>query len=372
MTFAVIIIFMLIAAALLFGSHLILYSSVVNLFALGRGYRIFLISALSFLGASFFISTFLVRWKEVLLTRFFYFTSGFWLGFLLNLLLAILAVWIVIGAGMILNFSPSKPILGAIFFGLAFLYSIYGCWNAFNPRIKNISVKIPNLPEEWRGKKIVQLSDVHLGHIYKADFMEKIVQKINAADPKMVLITGDLLDGMDGDIDDSIEPINNIKANDGIFFITGNHETYLGLKWVFDALSKTKMIILKDQVVDVGGLKLIGINYPSRGEEKNIISILDSMQKDYLGKPNILMYHSPVNIEQIKKSGVNLELCGHTHDGQFFPLNLLTRLIYKGYNYGLYQIGDYTLYTTNGAGTWGPAMRTGNASEIVVITLDKK
>jgi predicted MPP superfamily phosphohydrolase len=202
--------------------------------------------------------------------------------------------------------------------------------------------------------------------------MEKIVQKVNSADPKMVLITGDLLDGMDGNIEGPLEPIKNIKADEGIYFVTGNHETYLGLNEVFSALSKTKIKVLKDQVVDIGGLKLIGINYPSRGEEKNVVSILSSMKKDFLGKPNILMYHSPVNIEQIKNSGINLELCGHTHDGQLFPLNYITKLMYKGYDYGLHQSGNYTLYTTNGAGTWGPAMRTGSASEIVVVTLDKK
>jgi predicted MPP superfamily phosphohydrolase len=370
MTFAMVIVFILIAITVLFGAHFILYSSIVSLFALDQGYRIFLISALSFLGASFFISTFLVRWKEVLATRFFYFISGFWLGFLINLLLAVFVLWVFIWTGEMLGLSVDKQVFGVIFFGLAFLYSIYGSWSAFNPRLKNISVNIPGLPEEWKGGKIVQLSDVHLGYVHKADFMEKIVRKVNSVNPKLVLVTGDLLDGMDENLEEPLGPVESIKSEKGIYFITGNHETYLGLSEVFSAISKTKIVILNDQIVDVEGLKLIGISYPSRGEEKNIASILRSMKKDFWGKPNILMYHSPVNIEQIKDSGINLELCGHTHEGQLFPLNFITRIIYRGYDHGLYVMGDYTLYTTNGVGTWGPAVRTGNAPEITVITLD--
>ena len=199
--------------------------------------------------------------------------------------------------------------------------------------------------------------------------MEKVVKEVNLINPELVLITGDLFDGMDGELKNPISPISEINAKKGIYFVTGNHETYLGLPEVFKTLQKTKVNILKDEVVNVEGLKIIGINYPVRGEDKNIVSTLNSLKKDYYGAPNILMYHSPVNIEQIKNSGVNLELCGHTNNGQIFPLGLLTKMIYGGYDYGLFKMGNYTLYVTNGVGTWGPPMRIGNAPEIVEITL---
>ena len=105
-------------------------------------------------------------------------------------------------------------------------------------------------------------------------------------------------------------------------------------------------------------------------EKKDIVAVLDSLKSDFLGKPNILLYHAPTNIEQIKEAGVNLELCGHTHKGQLFPLKYIVNLIYKGYGYGLHQFGDYTLYVSSGTGSWGPPMRTGSDSEIVVITLN--
>ena len=370
MTFPIIIIFLLIAVAILFGLHCFLYFSIVNFFSITlHGHKVILVSLLSFLGISFFLSTLLARWKENLFTRNFYFFSGFWMGFLLNLLMVLAIVWLIVWLGNLFGSSPNRAILGMIFFVLAFIFSIYGSWSSFNPKIKKITVKIPNLSENWKGKKIVQLSDIHLGHIYKAGFMEKIVREVNLINPEMVLITGDLFDGMDGELANPIRPLNDIKAGKGIYFVTGNHETYLGLSEIFKALKKIKITVLKDEVVEVDGLKIIGIAYPTQGEDKNVISTLNSLKRDFYGAPNILMYHSPVDIEQIKNSGVNLELCGHTHNGQIFPLGLITKILYKGYDYGLFAMGNYTLYTTNGTGTWGPPMRTGNTPEIVEITL---
>ena len=155
----------------------------------------------------------------------------------------------------------------------------------------------------------------------------------------------------------------------GIFFITGNHENFLGTDQVFAAFQNTRVRILQDQVVDVDGLKVIGISYPKRGENKDVVGVLHSLEKYFAGKPNVFLFHAPVHIEEFKNSGVNLQLSGHTHRGQIFPFRYITELVYKGHDYGLYRMGDYTLYTTNGAGTWGPAMRTGNTPEIVVVTL---
>ena len=259
--------------------------------------------------------------------------------------------------------------LGLIFFGLAFAYSVYGMWNADHPQIKNITVTIPNLPQQWKNKIIVQLSDVHMGHVNRAEFLQRIVAKVNAVHPDMVVITGDFFDGMDGNLQQLVQPLNDLGPEKGIFFITGNHENFLGIDKVFAAFKNTRVHILQDQVVDVGGLKVIGIGYPRRGENKDVVGVLHSLEKDFAGRPNLLLFHAPVHIDEFKNSGVNLQLSGHTHRGQIFPFRYITELVYKGYDYGLHRIGDYTLYTTNGAGTWGPAMRTGNTPEIVVVTL---
>lgn len=365
-----VILFVTLAIAILFGSHYILYFSIVNIFSItSSSLKHDIVIVISALAVSFILATFLTMWKENLVTRFLYFASAFWLGTLVSLLMAITALSIVVLASQFADFNVNLPLWGIVFFALAVIYSFWGMWNAMHPQIKNISVTIPGLPDRWKNKKIVQLSDVHLGHVYRDGFLRGIVKKINAENPEMVVITGDLFDGMDGDLAPLARPLDDIKAREGIFFVTGNHETYLGVKEVAGALAKTKVIIMKDEVIDLKGLKLIGINYPDWDENKDVVKTLGSLERSFRGFPNIFLYHSPVNIDQFKESGVNLQLSGHTHYGQIFPVNYITRMIYGGYDYGLYRMDDYTLYTTNGAGTWGPAMRTGNTPEIVVITL---
>jgi len=356
--------------AILLGSHYAAYASIVRLFAItGKVRKRALAGVLAFLSVSFILASVLISRQENLFTRGFYLLSGYWLGLLVNLLMAIAVVWLIVGVCRLAGFRPKAAIIALVCFGLASAYAVFGVWNAGHPRIKNITVTIPNLPAQWKNKKIVQLSDVHLGHVRRADFMQHIVGTVNAVHPAMVVITGDLFDGSDGDLQRLVQPLNDIHAEEGMFFITGNHETFLGVHNVFAALENTPVRILRDEVVDVDGLKVIGISYPKRGENKDVVGVLHSLEKDFAGRPNLFLYHAPVHIIEFKDSGVNLQLSGHTHMGQIFPFRYITHLVYKGYDYGLHRMGDYTLYTTDGIGTWGPALRTGNTPEIVVVTL---
>jgi len=363
--------FLIFSLTLILGLHYVLYLSIVHFFSItGTLQKNFLFTFLFFLAISFILASFLIRWEENIFTRGYYLLSGWWLGFFLNLLLGLVLGWIIIAAAKISHWPISLPILGCLVILGALGYSIYGVWNANHPKLKDIAVTIPNLPQEWKGKKIVQISDVHVGVTQVEDFLEKVVSQVNVVNPEMVLITGDMFDGMDGALSNLVKPIDRLKAKKGVFFVTGNHETYVGLSEVLPAIRNTKARVLEDEVVDVDGLKIIGISYPERREEKDVVGVLRSLKNQYEGNPNILLYHAPVEIEKIKNSGVNLELCGHTHHGQMFPLGYITQMIYKGYDYGFYPMGDYTLYTTNGTGTWGVLMRTGNIPEIVVITLE--
>jgi uncharacterized protein len=363
-------IFLAIFATIIFAAHYYIYISSVRFFLINEiTNKNILIVLLVFLAISFFLASLLSHWKENSLTRAYYFVSGLWLGLLGNLILAATLVWLIILLARFFGFQFEPFILASFFFTLAGMVTIHGAWKAFQPEIKEITVKIPNLPDEWKGKKIIHLSDVHLGQVYRENFMRKVAKKVNSKDPEIVLITGDLFDGMDGDLDSTIKPLDTIHAKKGIFFVTGNHETYLGLEKTYATLQKTRIKILEDEVVDVNGIKIIGISYPPRMETKNITATLQKMKDAYYEKPNILLFHSPVQIDEISQAGINLQLCGHTHKGQIFPLNLITKIIYRGYDYGLHTIGDYNLYVSSGVGTWGPSMRTGNSPEIVSITL---
>lgn len=329
-----------------------------------------ILTAIIFLAVSFVIFSSLAHRRENIFTRVCYFAFGLWLGILTNLILASLVIWAVIYSFSWANINKFTIAgIADFFYFLAFAFSAWGIWNAFNPRLKFISVKIPNLPEHWKGKKIVQISDLHIGHIHKNNFVKNVVFKINSVQPELVVITGDLLDGMDGDLVDPLKVLNGTRAKKGIYYIKGNHEIFLGDKYVDSKIQYTKIKAINDKVIDIDGLKLIGINHPEHGDTLDAVRVLAELKSQYFGHPNIFIYHSPDNIKKIKDLGINLQLSGHTHDAQLFPLNYVSRLIFSGHSHGLFLMDNYALYVSNGTGTWGPAMRTTGAPEIMVITL---
>lgn len=365
-----IVFFLGLMVALLVGAHAFVFTSAAHFFTFSPLARKILQGALAILALSFPVATWIAHRYESAFTRTLYFIASGWLGVLVNLVLAFLVSWTVLFIFQAIR--PDAPLewIGATCVALAVLFSAYGIWHAFDPQVKRITVSIPNLPAEWKGKTIVQLTDVHLGHIYRDRFLAGIVRQVNALDPEMVVITGDLFDGMDGNLGVLVGPLDDLRSVRGTYFVTGNHETYLGLETAFAALAQTPVVILKDEVRDLGGLKLIGVSYPERGDPKDLVQTLAALTPQFAGQPNILLYHAPVSIDRVSQSGVNLELAGHTHKGQQFPFGLITALVHQGYDYGLYRLGDYTLYTSSGVGTWGPPMRIGTDSEIVALTLE--
>lgn len=362
--------FLALALGILFGAQFFVYFSIVRFFSIiDTANRLSVYVSTAFMPLSFITASILAVMKENAFTKNFYIFSGILLGVGANLCLASLATWGTLQIFSSTSFSISMPVTAGVFFFLAALVSLYGVWNTSHPVIKRIEATLPGLPDHWKGKRIVQLSDIHLGYVYQPDFMKRLAAQVDALNPEMVVITGDLFDGMDGGLELSIDALNEIRAPKGIFFVNGNHETYFGLDKSFALLEKTKVRVLKDEVVIVDGLAILGIGYPEKKEKKDVVGVANALGALWKGRPNILLYHSPTFIEGFKKAGVNLQLSGHTHKGQIFPFNFVTKIIYKGHDYGLYRDGEYTLYTTNGIGTWGPAMRLGNRPEIVEITL---
>jgi predicted MPP superfamily phosphohydrolase len=355
--------------SVLLGAHALLYASLVHFFSPPAFWRSVLFWTLAFLSVSFIAASLLARLEENVFTRSFYFASGVWLGTLTNLVLASAAAWASAWAlRRIWTGFPASP-LAAVLLGLAALVSAYGVWNALHPRVRNVTVEIPGLPEAWKGRRIVQLSDIHLGHVYQHGFLRRVVERVNEAEPKAVVVTGDLFDGMDGPLGTFVEPLDDIRSEGGVLFVTGNHETYLGLEKAFGALGRTNVRILRDEVEDIDGLAFLGVDYPQRGEKKDVVATAARLAAQAGDKPSVLLYHSPHRVEAMAETGVDLQLSGHTHRGQQFPFGLVARLAHKGYEYGLYRLGGFSLYVTSGVGTWGPTMRVGTSSEIVVMTL---
>ncbi len=351
-----------------------------------------MIIVLCFLGFSFFLSAILVRLHLGSLASIYYALSGFWIGLLAHLLAACAILWIIAGVSKLAGMHVNFLLISAILFSLATAFSLYGVWNGSRLQITSIEVSLKNLPDKWKGKTVIQLSDMHLGPINRVRFADKLVKKVNGLNPDLILITGDLFDGMDGNFEPFIKPLSEFKAKNGVYFTTGNHEGYLNLTEPLAVLKKASITVLDDEIVDVNGIQLVGISYPlyNGNGARQKKEVFESPDYD-LEKPTILMYHTPTNVIHenkdmgrqqsstywipdtdfsfTKKMKVDLQLSGHTHQGQFFPFNLMARLIYGKYYHGLNRDGDFTIYTSSGTGTWGPPLRTLTKSEIVVIKL---
>ena len=250
-----------------------------------------------------------------------------------------------------------------LFLGIAIvtfivIVSTYSVVNAYFVRIRQIKIPGNGL---GNGLKIVQLSDLHIGPVHSIGFLKKIVRRTNELDPDLVLITGDLADGTTIYSESIFAPINDFKAP--VYFTTGNHEYYGGLDQILAMINKTKARILRNEKVDVNGVEIIGLD--DTGDNHAIMQKIKQLTPN-LNKYTILMHHRPLGLENAQKLGVNLMLSGHTHSGQFFPMTVFAKLVWKRFK-GLYQYKDTYLYSSSGTGTWGPPLRLGSSSEITLL-----
>jgi len=326
---------------------------------------------LLFFLASAILSSYLIHKCDNLFTRGYYMFSGFWIGLFVNLVLAAGLIAIIKLIGHFAGFPIPDAAVKIFFIAAGLLISLIGVYRATIPRITEYEVSIKDLPDTWNNKTIVQISDVHLGPVYRQRFFYRLIDRINILKPAAVFITGDLFDGMESDFAWLNHPLNRLEAPRGIYYGFGNHDLYLGFDRVVSLLKGNKVIILDNRLEMVDGLQLIGVNYSFSNDFNLEKAILD--QVGYNEKaPSILLFHAPKNIALAKSAGIDLQLSGHTHDGQMWPFNLIAKWAHQGYGYGLFTEGDFNLVVNGGAGSWGPPMRTAARSEIVKIILHKK
>jgi predicted MPP superfamily phosphohydrolase len=247
-----------------------------------------------------------------------------------------------------------------------------------SPALTRLRVALARWPTRLDGFTIVQISDLHVGPTFGRDRVEALVARVNALEPDLIAITGDLVDGSVGELRDSVAPLRSLKAKHGSYFVTGNHDYYSGAKSWIAEISNLGIRVLRNERVSIGddmaSFDLAGIDdaqahhfYPDHGADlARAVAGRDSARE------LILLAHQPKQLRDAVKHGVGLQLSGHTHGGQIWPFGWLVRLV-QPYVSGFHRPTENTqLYVSFGAGHWGPPMRLGAPAEIVQITLSRR
>ena len=321
---------------------------------------------LALLSVSFVTATLLAFRYSNFPARSFYTVAAVWAGFLNFFLLAACLCWTVYLGAWLLGMHPSRPSLAAAVFGLAALASVYGLINARLIRAKRIKVEIPNIPPSWRGRVAAVVSDVHLGHVNGHGFMRRIIRRLDRLRPDIVFITGDLFDGTKVNARHLATPWKQLSPAFGTYFVTGNHEEFADPTQYLNALSSAGVRVLTNEAVTIDGVDILGVRYGDSVKPERLRPILQRVRLDR-GRPSILLAHAPHQLAVAESEGITLQLSGHTHAGQVFPFTWIVRRVFGRYAYGLNRFGRLAVYTSSGAGTWGPPMRVGARPEIALI-----
>src|SRR6266436_1775271 len=323
----------------------------------------------SMLSISFVVTTLFGLSHSNALLRVVYRVSAIWLGVLSFTFFASVLCWFIYVPLMLLGVRFEPRSIAVVLFGLAFFTSVYGFMNAAWIRVKRITVKLPNLPEAWRGRSAALVTDLHLGNVRGAAFTRRIVARLQRLQPDAVFISGDMFDGTMANLERLVAPWSKLSVPHGMYFVSGNHEEFTNRNKFLEAIGSTGIQVLNNEKVDVDGLQIVGVHDGEAGEPQALSAILQSMQLDGR-RPSVLLAHQPSNAVIAAQAGISLQLSGHTHGGQIWPWNWVAALVHGRFNYGLNRLGALQVFTSSGVGTWGMPMRVGTKSEIVLLRFE--
>jgi uncharacterized protein len=348
-------------------AHLLLYKTwTYSPVRSGNAGAIWLQVVLGFLSMSFVGASLLAfRYTNPVL-RAFYRAAAVWLGVLTFLFIAAVLSWVILGVALLTGLDLNFHLAVKLLFSTAMVMGFYGVFNASWTRITRATVRLANLPEAWRGRTAALISDVHLGHVRNGTFLRRMVTKILREGPDAIFIAGDLYDGTAIDAKRAAEPLNKLTAPQGVYFVAGNHEQFGDDSKYLHAIEAAGVRILNNEKVDVDGLQIIGVPYRNATQKGHLESVLRSIGLDR-NRASVLLIHAPDHPETAEAAGVSLQLSGHTHLGQFIPWSWIARRMYRQFVYGLSRIGKMQVFTSSGAGTWGPPLRLGSNPEIVML-----
>ncbi|GAA3073644.1 metallophosphoesterase [Streptomyces roseofulvus] len=240
------------------------------------------------------------------------------------------------------------------------------------PRVKRVTVPLAKLPRAAHGYRIAVVSDIHLGPILGRAHSQRIVDTINATQPDLIAVVGDLVDGSVADLGSAAEPLARLRARHGSFFVTGNHEYFSGADAWVDHVRELGLRPLRNERLEIAaGFDLAGVDDVAGESEGRGPDFGRALGDRDRSRAAVLLAHQPIVIDDAVAHGVDLQLSGHTHGGQLWPGNFLAELANPTVA-GLERYGDTQLYVSRGAGAWGPPVRVGAPSDVTVVQLASK
>ncbi|MCI5790105.1 MAG: metallophosphoesterase [Tenericutes bacterium] len=345
--------------------------------------------------ASSFIVGFFLPFRSIKIV------GNYWLGVVQYILLfviwfdlirIILLKWKLINE-KIIHARKTFILVGILCFLVVGAFSTYGVIHAKKIVVNSYQVQIDKKVDKFSNLKVALVSDLHFGYNSSLSHVKKMVKLINESDPDVVVIAGDIFDNSYEAIyepDKIIQEIKKIKTKYGVYAVYGNHDidekilAGFTFSWkknknlndprMTSFLEKANIKLLRDESLLIDdSFYLVGrIDYHKYGMEvekrKTIEELVSSFDKS---KPIILIDHEPYELEKIAKAGVDLDLSGHTHNGQMFPSNVFIKFIWKN-PHGLLKVDNMYSAVTSGVGVYGPNMRVGTTAEVMVLDLSFK
>ncbi len=339
---------------------------------------IFLFLSLSYIAAKIFAKAIPGLLYDIIL-----WAGSFWFALMIYFLLAVIMLDVIRLFNWQLNFFPpfvkenyplTKFIAAAAVILVTVIIVAAGYLNTRNVHVKTLNINLPKGKSAAKQLNAALVSDIHLSPMDNEKFLSKIVDKINSLNPDIILIAGDLFD-------DHAEILNKreigpsllkLKSKYGAYAITGNHEFINGIESAAAFIQSYNIKLLRDTSILIdSSFYLIGRDDRAKKQftgrdRKPLEEIVQSVDKAF---PSILMDHTPLGLNEAERNGIDLQLSGHTHHGQMFPANLITKMIYE-VSWGYLKKGRTQYYVSCGAGTWGPPVRTGSNSEIVNLKIN--
>lgn len=292
-----------------------------------------------------------------------------WVGVMFLLVAAFLLVDVITLGGLV--WRSMVPWFRAGAAATALLLSLIATIQGLrSPVLTDYELTLPGLPRERDGMVLVHLSDLHLGTLIGAAWLEGIVDRVQALKPDIIVLVGDILDGRPGRIEPLLPVLGKFQAPLGVWGVTGNHEFYAGLDLCVAQLERAGVKLLRDNSVQAApGITIAGVDdlTAREGQRLGAKPVQQALQALAPGA-TIYLSHSPWEVEAASKFGAGLMLCGHTHAGQIWPFTYLVKLRYPFIS-GKYQVGPMHLIVGRGTGTWGPRMRLWQRSEIIRVRL---